>query len=59
MKYRYTKYIPYKNLEILKVGTTYKIFYIGRYIYEIYDFEGNKLCNITLKTLNYCFEKLY
>lgn len=57
MVYRYSRKYDERYLPLV-LGTSYKINYLGRYIYQVMDFKDKVLCNISLKTLNYCFEKL-
>lgn len=59
MVYRYTRLLKNHERYVLLLYRNYRIEEIGKNIYGVYSLNHDiKLCEITLKALNYCFEKI-
>lgn len=56
---RYVKLLPHHEYYVLKKSRIYRARELGKYIYGIYAPSLEiKICEVTLKQLNYYFEKV-
>lgn len=59
MVYRYIRLLKNHDKYVLLLNRNYRIKQLDKYIYGVYSLDYEiKLCEITLKSLNYCFEKI-
>lgn len=56
---RYVKFLPNHERYVLDKYSIYRAIELGRYIYGIYAPSLDiKICEVTQKQLNYCFERV-
>ena len=59
MVYKYVRLLKNHERYVLLLYRNYRIKELGRHIYGVYSLDHDiKLCEITSKGLNYCFEKI-
>ena len=59
MVYKYVRLLNNHNNYVLQKYKNYRIKQLDKYLYGVYSLDHEiKLCEITSKRLNYCFEKI-